>query len=54
MGTISKDAEIEMSMPFHSFIQQTSIKQLFGAKPLSESRYSFSLWNIQTSGRDGH
>lgn len=54
MGTIFKDVEIEMSMSFHSFIQQTPIKQLFGAKHLSKNRDSLSLWNVQTSGRDRH
>lgn len=38
MGTIFKDVEIEMSMSFHSFIQRTPIKQLFGAKHLSKNR----------------
>lgn len=54
MRTIFQDVEIEMNISFCSFIQQIAIKQLFCAKHLSESRYSFSLWNLRTSGRDQH
>lgn len=52
MGTIFKYVEIEMNMSLGSFIQQTPIKLLCCAKPLSKNRHSRSLWNLQTHGRD--
>lgn len=53
MGTIFKDGETEMNLPF-SFIQQTAIRQLFCAKFLSKSRSRLALWNLQMSRRELH
>ena len=46
LQSLDRDVEVEMNMSFCSFIQQTPIKQIFGAKHLSKNRYSLSLWNF--------